>query len=140
MKKFLSILLALALVLSLGTVAFATGGEPYTDHETVTLTKNYKLTNENTTSPAETFTFTDPVCKDVEDVAQGVDEADAPIPTIADVAFSEGAAGDPEQGTQTITIDLPEVNGNCLLVFTRIPLMKRPAPPLVWSTALRKSS
>ena len=40
MKKFLSILLALALVLSLGTVAFATGGEPYNDHKTVTLTKN----------------------------------------------------------------------------------------------------
>lgn len=110
MKKFLSILLALALVLSLGTVAFATGGEPYTDHKTVTLTKNYKLTNEDTTSPAETFTFTEPVCTDVEDVAQGVDEADAPTPTIAGVKFSEGAAGDSANGTQTITIDLPDVS------------------------------
>lgn len=113
MKKFLSILLALALVLSLGTVAFATGGESgttYIDHETVTLTKNYKLTNNGTTSPEDTFTFTTPVCTDVEDVAQNVDKGDAPIPTIAGVEFSEGAAGNPDLGTKTITIDLPDVN------------------------------
>lgn len=52
MKKFLSILLALALVLSLGTVAFAA------ENQEASFNKTYKIANEGTTNPGETFTFT----------------------------------------------------------------------------------
>ena len=116
MKKFLSILLALALVLSLGTVAFATGGEPYTDHKTVTLTKNYKLTNNGTTSPAEIFTFTAPVCTNVENAAVGVNEGTAPKPTIDNVSFSSGQASNTAQGTVTIT--LPDYTNYGVGIYT----------------------
>lgn len=59
MKKFLSILLALALVLSLGTVAFAVEGDnSYADkiNEKPSISKTYKVNNG--TAPAETFTYT----------------------------------------------------------------------------------
>ena len=119
MKKFLSILLALALVLSLGTVAFAVEGEPgttYEDHDKVTLTKNYKLTNNGPTSPAETFTFTEPVCKDVENAAVGVNESTAPTPTIDNVSFSRGQASNTAQGTVTIT--LPDYTNYGVGIYT----------------------
>ena len=108
MKKFLSILLALALVLSLGTVAFATGGEISTDKDnpTVTLTKNYKLENPDTESPAETFAFENVKCVSVTDAAEGVTTETAPELTVGDIEFSRGAATvDGYKGT--LTINLP---------------------------------
>lgn len=112
MKKFLSILLALALVLSLGTVAFAAGGEPsttYEDQGTVTLKKIYKLENESTTSPAETFTFSAVTCDAVEGVGNDVTKENAPLPTVSPVQFEEGTATtEGKEGTFTIT--LPEIS------------------------------
>lgn len=118
MKKFLSILLALALVLSLGTVAFATGGEPYTDHETVTLTKNYKLTNNGTTSPAEIFTFENLTCTSVTDAADNMNTGSAPMPTIGTVDFVEGAAGNGDKMTGTVTITLPTYTSVGIYTYT----------------------
>lgn len=58
-KKIFALLLALVMMLSMGTVAFAAGNTPtYTDETTVDIPKIYSLVNGNTTSPAETFNFT----------------------------------------------------------------------------------
>ena len=117
MKKFLSILLALALVLSLGTVAFATGGEPYTDHETVTLTKNYKLKNPGTESPKETFAFENVKCVSVTDAAEGVTAKTAPELTVGGIEFSRGAATvDGYKGT--LTIELPDFPSVGIYTYT----------------------
>lgn len=120
MKKFLSILLALALVLSLGTVAFATGGEPgttYEDHDKVTLTKNYKLTGTGT-SPAEIFTFENLTCTSVTDAADNMNTGSAPMPTIGTVEFEEGAAGNGDEMTGTVTITLPTYTSVGIYTYT----------------------
>lgn len=117
MKKFLSILLALALVLSLGTVAFATGGEPYTDHETVTLTKNYKLANPGTESPAETFAFENVECVSVTDAAEGVTTETAPKLTVGNIEFTWGDAT--VEGCEgTLTIELPDFPSVGIYTYT----------------------
>ena len=110
MKKLLSVILALVMILSLSTVAFAdeTGSTGYEDMSEVTLTKVYDLTNAGTISPAETFTFSTLRCTDIENAGVGVTVATAPIPTIASATFEIGAAGDATKGTQNIKISLPE--------------------------------
>lgn len=109
MKKLISLMLALMLVLSLGTVAFADGGEEttYEDMSTVTLTKEYKLTNAGTTSPAEEFTFSTLTCTEVTDAAASVTTQNAPVPTIGKVSYAAGDAGSANK-TKSITITLPQ--------------------------------
>lgn len=85
MKKFVAILLTLMLVLGIGA-AYA---DDIFDHETATIKKLYKLTNADTTSPAETFTLSQ--------VGDGVvtdgDAAFAPhLGDITGATFAEGAA------------------------------------------------
>lgn len=59
MKKFLSLVLALTLVLSLGAVAFASPSAPaYVDGSPVKIDKVLTINNEGTVNPAETFNFT----------------------------------------------------------------------------------
>lgn len=119
-KKFFAILLALVLTLSLSAVAFAVDGEPdggntqttppsitvgndrYTDITSVTIEKIYKLENEGTTSPEETFT--------VELVSSSVKTGDATsapaLGTITGAYFAENAAT--KSGAKAnITIALP---------------------------------
>lgn len=52
MKKIISFALALILALSMSTVAFAA------DNQDASFNKTYKITNEGTSNPEETFTFT----------------------------------------------------------------------------------
>ena len=119
MKKILSLALALVLVLSMSTVAFAaeTGESTYTDMSTVTLTKEYKLTNTGTTSPAETFAFSTLTCTNVTDAADGVTTTNAPVPTIANVSYTAGEAGG-ENAKKNITITLPEYSSVGIYTYT----------------------
>lgn len=119
MKKILSLALALVLVLSMSTVAFATegGDNTYTDMTTVTLTKEYKLTNAGTTSPAETFNFSTLTCTNVTDAANGVTIANAPVPTINNVSYTAGEAGG-ENAKKDITINLPTYTSVGIYTYT----------------------
>lgn len=109
MKKFVSILLVLVLMMSLSVAAFAEGTTDQgatsttpTDHETVTVYKVYKLVGAGT-SPEETFTL--------EQVGNGrVTDGDATsapaLDTITGATFGSGAAT--AAGTKLgITIKLP---------------------------------
>ena len=119
MKKLISLALALVLVLSMSTVAFAAEGDEaaYTDMSTVTLTKEYKLTNTDTTSPAETFTFSALTCTKVEDAGVDVTTSNAPVPTIANVAYTTGEAGG-DNAKKTITITLPTYTSVGVYTYT----------------------
>ena len=114
MKKLICVLLALIFVLSLGTMAFA---DDDTDMGTVTLTKEYVLTNAGTTSPAETFTFSRLTCTSVADAADGVTTANAPEPTISSIAYSAGEAGS-ATARKTATITLPEYTSVGVYTYT----------------------
>lgn len=114
MKKLICVLLALVFVLSLGTMAFAAD---YTDMPTVTLTKEYKLTNAGTTSPEETFTFSTLTCTEVKDAAAGVTTANAPVPTIGSIAYTAGDAGS-ANATKTATITLPRYTSVGVYTYT----------------------
>lgn len=119
MKKLISLALALVFVLSMSTVAFAAEDEEaaHTDMSTVTLTKEYELTNTGTTSPAETFTFSALTCTKVTDAADGVTTANAPVPTIASVAYTAGEAGG-ENAKKDITITLPNYTSVGIYTYT----------------------
>ena len=118
MQKLISLALALVLVLSLSTVAFAAEDQKtYTDMTTVTLTKEYALTNAGTTSPAETFAFSTLTCTSVTDAADGVTAANAPVPTIASVSYAAGDAGGVNK-TKNITITLPTYTSVGIYTYT----------------------
>ena len=120
MKKLLSTALALVLAMSMSIVAFAAEGEEpggYSDMSTVTLTKEYKLTNTGTTSPAETFAFSALTCTSVTDAADDVTTANAPIPTIASVSYTAGEAGG-ENAKKNITITLPTYTSVGIYTYT----------------------
>lgn len=119
MKKLLSLALALVLVLSMSTVTFAaeSGETTYKDMSTVTLTKEYKLTNTGTTSPVEAFGFSTLTCTNVEDAGVGMTASNAPVPTIANVSYSAGEAGG-ENAKKNITITLPEYDSVGIYTYT----------------------
>lgn len=57
MKKFLVTILALTFIMGMSGATFAQASDELTDQSSVPITKLFKLTNEGTISPAETFTF-----------------------------------------------------------------------------------
>ena len=102
-KRLFACLLALTMMLGLSATAFAAEGEA-TDKQTVTIHKKYKLTNEGTKSPEETFTLTQ-----VGDgtVTDGEAKSAPPLGTITGAKFEEGAAT-VNGATGDITVALPE--------------------------------
>lgn len=89
-KKLLACLIAAATMFTMGSTAFAAdAGTTYTDQSTVTIKKAYKLTNEGTTSPAETFTLV----QVGEGTVKDSEATSAPkLGTITGAAFAEDAA------------------------------------------------
>lgn len=108
MKKLLALIMALAMVLSLSATAFAAAANQDASFNVI-----YKLANDSTTSPAETFTFTFSNGK-VADAAEGVS---APaIPSVT-VNFTEGeatAAG----VTKPVTVPLSRITWPSVGVYT----------------------
>ena len=134
MKKLLAGFMAATMVMSMSVTAFAavydsageeitypdniTSASQLTDAATVTVTKTYNATNEDTTSPAETFTFSELECTSVTDAAEGVDETNAPVPNIASVSYNAGDAGNPSTMTKDIEITLPSYNSVGIYTYT----------------------
>lgn len=127
MKKLISLLLALVMVFSLATVAAAaTQNEDgaYVDESSITLTKEYKATNTDTTSPAETFSFSSLTCTSVAnagvdpDTEKVVTAANAPVPTIGTVEYGAGDAGTEENAEKDITITLPAYTAVGVYTYT----------------------
>lgn len=119
MKKLISLVIALAMILSLGAVAFAADGDPTEDQTTVTITVNYTATYG--TQPSETFTFGNFTCTDVKNAADGVTTANAPaITNVTSVTLdSTTTSGDvvitlpdfPSVGVFTYTFEQIATNG-----------------------------
>lgn len=115
-KKLTAGALALSMMFAMAVpMAFATGSEvvPSTDHPHIT--KKYTATNDGTSSPAETFTFT-AVATKVEDAGVKADGSvitkdDAPKLTIQDAVYiANGATTAGAEENLTITHEDPFPN------------------------------
>ena len=107
MKKLLSLALVLVLVLSLGAAAYAA------DNKDASFNVTYKLANDGTSSPAETFTFTF-TNGQVTDAAAGVN---APAISASTVSFDAGeatAAG----ATKAVSVNLAGVDWPSVGIYT----------------------
>lgn len=126
MKKIFAMLLAVMMVFSLATVAFAattgTDGD-FVNETSITIEKEYELTNEGTKSPAETFCFTKLTCTGITNVGVNADGTayyttdDAPVPTITDISYSAGEAGS-STAKKTATINIPEYEAVGVYTYT----------------------
>lgn len=85
MKKLLSFMLTLVLVLSMGTVAFAA------DSQEASFKKTYKITNNGTSNPEETFTFTF-TADHVTDSNKNLSKDDMPQIDASTVKYEAGKA------------------------------------------------
>ena len=108
MKKLLALIMALAMVLSLSATAFATAANQDASFNVI-----YKLANDSTTSPAETFTFTFTHGR-VADAAAGV--LAPAIPSVT-VDFAEGAAT-AAGATKQVTVPLSSISWPSVGVYT----------------------
>lgn len=103
-KKLFAVAIALCMMLCLSVTAFAEdGGKTYTDTETVTIKKVYKLTNDKTISPSETFNLT-------EVSSRVVDGEATEVPKLVKIEGATFTAGEAtiEGATENITITLPQ--------------------------------
>lgn len=108
MKKLVSILLTLVMVLGLTTAAFATEGgsesKDFVDVGQIEIVKTYKVENPGTLNLAETFSFK----------VEGYDVSDSQITDVdempkidgADITYGSGEASS-EGVSKTVTINLP---------------------------------
>lgn len=128
MKKLVSILLTLVMVLGLTTAAFATEvsdpeaspsttTQPLEDTSTVTIKKTYKLANDGTTSPEEIFKFTIERFG-VSDAAESVNVGNMPLPDIDNVSYKKGEAGSTTAAEKTITVTLPTYTSVGIYTYT----------------------
>lgn len=118
-KKILAILMALVLTFAMTTVALADGETPaeqYTNMETLTFKKEFKLLNTSSTktveSPAATFSF----AVSNGTVVEG-DAETAPTVTVDDVTFAAGEA-DVNGTTKDIVIHLPNAESSKIGKYT----------------------
>lgn len=116
MKKIFTTVLSLVFLLSMGTVAFATTQSGPTDKSTVTIKKEYKLTNEGTISPAEMFEFTI-VRTSVTDAGTGTTVANMPIATIGTVTYAKNDATI-SGTTKNLTVTLPTYESVGIYTYT----------------------
>lgn len=113
LKKLFAGILAVAMMATMAAPAFAakassvttTAGtqQDFEDVDSITLEKNYILTNESTTSPAETIKF-EVTPTSVKNAAKNINTTNMPIVTVDDLVLTAGAAGGEKQ---TTTINLP---------------------------------
>lgn len=108
MKKFMSLLLALLLVMSLGSSAFAE------DDQDASFGKTYKLKNAGTTSPAETFTFSFSNGQ-VTDAAEGTVAPKIPDAT---VSFAGGEASADTGFTKDVSVALSSIHWPSVGIYT----------------------
>ena len=107
MKKFMSLLLALLLVASLGAPAFAEADKD------ASFGKTYKLANPDTTSPAETFTF-EFSNGQVTDAAEGTVAPEIPDSSVNFAAGEATSAGD----TNNVEVDLSAIDWPSVGIYT----------------------
>lgn len=107
MKKLLSLALVLVLVLSLGAAAYAA------DNQDASFNVTYKLANDGTSSPAETFTFTF-TNGQVTDAAAGVNAPAIPASTVSFDAREATAAG----ATKAVSVNLAGVTWPSVGIYT----------------------
>lgn len=117
MKKLIALLLALVMVCSLATTAFAAD-----DQDTV-YTKIYTATNAGTTSPAETFTFKYTAVSAVDaatgEALKNASGVAVECPAIEDSTVSFAAGGATTAGAeQAITVPLSNVEWPYVGVYT----------------------
>ena len=136
MKKLLATMLALVCAVGMSITALAVDGAASTPSDpssttssepeynylpadgtaTVTITKDYQLTNAGTVSPAETFYFSIERTS-VSDAADGVTVVNMPLPTIGNVAYNAGDAGS-ANAKKNITVALPEYTSVGIYTYT----------------------
>lgn len=107
MKKLLSLALVLVLVLSLGAAAYAA------DNQDASFNVTYKLANDGTSSPAETFTFTF-TNGTVTDAAEGTQAPAIPASTVSFDAGEATAAG----ATKAVSVNLAGVTWPSVGIYT----------------------
>lgn len=104
MKKLISLALALIFVFSMATVAMAAVDGSTEPSGTVTMKKDYYLTNSGTVSPAETISFTvTPGTIDQNPAASFPDT----LPTVSSIVYNQGDADKDTATLKTATITLP---------------------------------
>lgn len=104
LKKFFAGVLAAAMMLTVGaTAAFAETPAGATADDSVTITKTYKLENENTASGEDTFTFTIAGQKVENSAVKEVPQITNPTKTVTLAASKDGA-------TQHFTVKYGDLN------------------------------
>lgn len=112
LKKLFAGILAVAMMATMAAPAFAakassvttTAGtqQDFEDVDRITLKKNYILTNESTTSPAETIKF-EVTPTSVKNAAKGINTTNMPTVSVEDLVLKAGDAGSEHE----TTINLP---------------------------------
>ncbi len=122
LKKLFAGILAVAMMATMAAPAFAAkatdvetnaGRKDFEDVSVVELVKDYKLTNADTVSPAETIKFT-VVSSDVKKAAKGIDTTTMPKVTVDDIVLKDGDAGT----KHTTNINLPTYTSVGVYTYT----------------------